>query len=159
MTEADLVEGLQAPPDCPSEVPSYSSASRLRVEMADTQGALPLGHALRRAGQVEPRTPVGQRSAASADLTAPALALLGIITELPARYSPEQLAASVGEDRVGLAGWIIDRILGTEADVDEASAKIQIARLCEGGLVRITPTRRLEANECGRKIWRKQKPG
>ena len=132
---------------------------RLRAQTGDEQGALPLGNILPGAGQVEPRTPVGQRSAASADLTAPALALLGIITELPSRYSPEQLAASVGEDRVGLAGWIIDRILGTEAEVDEATAKIQIARLCEGGWVRITPTHRLEATASGREIWRNQKPG
>jgi hypothetical protein len=94
----------------------------------------------------------------SADLSDSSLALLGIITELPSRYYPEQLAVSVGDDRVGLAGWIIDRILGQDVDLDESSVKIQIAELCHSGLVRISPTRRLEANETGRVLWQKHKP-
>jgi hypothetical protein len=64
----------------------------------------------------------------------------------------------VGEDRVGLAGWIIDRVLGEEADVDEETARNEIAGLCKRGLVRATPTRRLEASEEGRGLWLKQKP-
>jgi hypothetical protein len=68
------------------------------------------------------------------------------------------LAASVGNDRVGLAGWIIDRVLGEEADLDESSAKMEIAELCRRGLVRVTPTRRLEANDAGRCVWQKYKP-
>lgn len=85
-----------------------------------------------------------------------ALALLGIITELPSRYYPEQLAASVGGDRVGLAGWIVDQVLGREGDVDEAAAKEWIAGLCRLGLVRITPTRRLVATESGEAAWRQR---
>lgn len=86
-----------------------------------------------------------------------ALALLGIVTELPSRYYPEQLAASVGGDRVGLAGWIIDQVLGREADIDESAAKEEIAGLCRMGLVRITPTRRLEAEEAGAGVWRQRR--
>lgn len=74
-----------------------------------------------------------------------ALALLGIITELPSRYHPEQLAASVGGERVGLAGWIIDQVVGREADIDESVAREEIAGLCCMGLLRVTPTRRLVA--------------
>ncbi len=131
---------------------------RLRAEVTDEQGALPLNDSLTDAGQVGGRTPEDQRTPESAELSDSSLALLGIITELPSRYGPEQLAVSLGAERVGLAGWIIDRILGEDADVDESSAKILIEGLCRRGLVRITPTRRLEANESGRSVWQKQKP-
>lgn len=131
---------------------------RLRAGVADEQVALPLNSPLPRAGQVEEATPVGQGQAPGDDLSAASLALLGIITELPSRYGPDQLAASVGDDRVGLAGWIIDRVLGRDTDLDESSARMEIAGLCQRGLVRITPTRRLEANESGRGVWQRYKP-
>ena len=130
----------------------------MRAEITEGQGALPLGDSLTDAGQVGGRAPAEQPSPAGKELSDSSLALLGIITELPSRYGPEQLAVSLGAERVGLAGWIIDRVLGQDADVDESSAKILIAGLCQRGLVRITPTRRLEANESGRGIWQKQKP-
>ncbi len=131
---------------------------RLRAEIADEQGNLPLDDSLPHAVQIENRIPLDQRPLARAELSDSSLALLGIITELPSRYSPERLAVSVGDERVGLAGWIIDRLLGENADLDESSAKIKIAELCQRGLVRITPTRRLEANESGKGIWQKHKP-
>ena len=87
------------------------------------------------------------------DLPSARLALLGIIAELPSRYHPDQLSVSVGSERVGLAGWIVDRILGRDADLDEATTKLEIAALCEQNLVRITATRRLEATEKGARIW------
>ena len=83
----------------------------------------------------------------------PAIALLGIITELPSRYHPDGLAASVGSERVGLAGWIIDRTLGTAADLDEESAKLGIIELGERNLVRITATQKLEATGKGANLW------
>ena len=85
-------------------------------------------------------------------------ALLGIITELPNRYHPDGLAVSVGCERVGLAGWIVDRILGADADLDEESAKLGIADLCERNLVKITATRRLEATAEGVRLWYQSKP-
>jgi hypothetical protein len=84
------------------------------------------------------------------------LALLGIVTELSGRYSPEQLAASVGSERVGLAGWIIDRTLGTGADLDENTVKQALAELCERQLVQLSLTRRLEATEPGASLWHSQ---
>jgi hypothetical protein len=81
------------------------------------------------------------------------LALLGVVSELGGRYSPEQLAVSVGSERIGLAGWIIDRVLGAEADIDEANAKTAIAELCEQRLVRLSATRRLEATMQGLQVW------
>lgn len=91
-------------------------------------------------------------------LSPTAFALLGVVAELPERYGPEQLAASVGEERIGLAGWIIDRILGFDAELDEAVARNEIAALCEIGLLRNTPLRRLEASEEGAQLWRLNKP-
>ncbi len=85
------------------------------------------------------------------------LALLGIIAELPTRYHPDQLAASVGSERVGLAGWIVDRILGVDAEPDEETAKLGIADLCGQKLIEITETRRLKATGKGADLWRRLK--
>ncbi|MFN0123608.1 MAG: ribonuclease D [Blastocatellia bacterium] len=85
------------------------------------------------------------------------LALLGIITELSGRYSPEQLAASVGSERVGLAGWIVDQTLGPDADLDEGSARLEIAGLCEARLVGLSPTRRLESRPAGADMWKQNR--
>lgn len=94
----------------------------------------------------------------SPTLDSVALALLGIVSELGGRYSPEQLAASVGSERIGLAGWIIDRFLGIDMDLDEDAAKQEIAALCESGLIQISLSRRLEATAHGRGIWQQNKP-
>ncbi|MBI1760057.1 MAG: hypothetical protein HYR56_01345 [Acidobacteria bacterium] len=91
------------------------------------------------------------------DLETVSLALLGIIAELGGRYSPEHLAVSVGSERIGLAGWIIDRTLGAEADLDETSAKQAIGALCEQQLVRLSLTRRLEATTHGLQHWQARK--
>ena len=133
---------------------------RPRDARADTQSALPLEGTAPRLDEI-PIPAVGGGYAqdeprAGAALPDAALALLGIVAELPSRYYPEQLAASVGGDRVGLAGWIIDRVLGRDADVDESLAKEEIAGLCRLGLLRITPTRRLEATESGQSFWRQR---
>lgn len=87
-----------------------------------------------------------------------ALALLGVIVEVPSRYGPERLAASVGEKRVGLTGWIIDQSLGSEAEIDEDVAKDAIAHLCASGLVKLTTDRRLEASAKGRETWLRRRP-
>jgi hypothetical protein len=131
---------------------------RLRGPVREGQGALPLDAASPEGSKGAARDATLNPAAAGGALSETSLALLGIIAELPSRYGPEQLAASVGEDRVGLAGWIIDRLLGPKADVDEETARNEIAGLCESGLVRTTPTRRLEASEEGRGLWLKMKP-
>lgn len=150
---------------------------RLRAERTDEQVALPLDAVHPQGSQIgkpAPETseafeaavalplpvevlPRVSKERDSVALSASSLALLGIITELPSRYSPQQLAVSVGDVRVGLAGWIIDRTLGEDADIDESSAKEIIAELIESGLVGITPTRRLEASNSGRAMWLKHK--
>lgn len=132
---------------------------RPRAGTSDKQGALPLGGSSPGGSRTEERTSAATSSTAEKALPLASLALLGVISELPSRYSPEQLAVSVGDDRVGLAGWIVDRVFGEDAGIDEEAAKDGIARLCERGLVRTTPTRRLEASEAGRILWLEQKPG
>jgi hypothetical protein len=86
-----------------------------------------------------------------------ALSILGIVTELPLRYSPDQLSVSLGADRVGMAGWIVDSRLGKDTELDEETVKIMIADLCERCLLQITERRRLEATDIGTQIWRKLK--
>lgn len=83
--------------------------------------------------------------------------LLGIVAELPTRYSPDQLSVSLGSDRVGIAGWIADRHLGKDAELDEETVKMTIADLCEQALLSMTETRRLVATEAGMKMWQKRK--
>lgn len=129
---------------------------RPRGAADEGQGALPLDAAAPSAREARDAAP--DPAAPGGALSETSLALLGIIAELPSRYGPEQLAASVGEDRVGLAGWIIDRVLGREADVDADTARNEIAGLCESGLVVTTPTRGLEVSEEGRSLWLKMKP-
>jgi DNA polymerase I-like protein with 3'-5' exonuclease and polymerase domains len=101
---------------------------------------------------------VGSESLSSSTLDPTGLALLGIVSELGGRYSPEQLAASVGSERIGLAGWIVDRFIGVDTDIDEAAAKQEIAALCESGLMQISLSRRLEATESGQGFWLRNKP-
>jgi len=100
---------------------------------------------------------LAENSSAKSNLSETAIALLGIITELPTRYSPDALAASTGSERVGLAGWIIDRRLGTDAEPDEEEVKMAINSLCEENLVRITETRRLESTVTGERLWQQMK--
>ena len=100
---------------------------------------------------------IEMRALQSEELDQAALALLGVIAELHGRYSPEQLAASVGSERIGLAGWIMDQTLGTEIDVDEASARQVIANLCATGFTHISLTRRLEATDAGAQRWQQYK--
>lgn len=136
---------------------------RLKPLIESTQNLLPLGDSPARvesAYSIEPQA--GEFSSAAAqperpEATEEMMALLGIITELPSRYSPDGLAASVGGERVGLAGWIIDRRLGTDAEPDEETVKCAITGLCANGLIRITGSRRLEATETGAKLWQRIK--
>ena len=98
-----------------------------------------------------------ENSSSNSNLPDVAIALLGIITELPTRYSPDALAASLGAERVGLAGWIIDQRLGKDAEPDEEEVKMAINSLCERNFVRITETRRLESTSIGERLWRQMK--
>jgi hypothetical protein len=103
--------------------------------------------------EVEEKTTRDGADDAVEELNRQALAMLGIVVRLGGRYSPQQLAASVGSQRVGLAGLIIDRLLGADAEIDEESAKQLIEALCEKGFVRINSSRRLESTGAGNLLW------
>lgn len=136
-----------------------SAGYRPREEARSRQTALPLSDALPPAPDVGEELRIADvETPAAEELRAPAIALLGVVTELAGRYSPDRLAVSAGSERVGLAGWIIDRALGAEADLDEETARAEIAELCERDLVRLDAGRRLEATESGARLWRQVKP-
>jgi DNA polymerase III epsilon subunit-like protein len=134
---------------------------RLKSSSGSTQNLLPLD-------DLPPAVlPEGSQTSAVADavsaensspkfnLSEVEIAVLGIVAELPTRYSPDALAASTGIERVGLAGWIIDRRLGADAEPDEEEIKMAINNLCDRGLVKVTETRRLESTSGGERLWRK----
>lgn len=136
-----------------------SANYQLREVAQSTQTSLPLSEAehplpdlagVANAAKVEAST--------TEELNAPVRALLGVVTELNGRYSPERLAVSADMERVGLAGWVIDRVLGSEADLDEETARLGIAELIERGLVSLNAARRLEATESGTRLWARLKP-
>ena len=135
-----------------------SAGYQLREVSQSPPTLLPLSHASEPTpGLVDISNAVSESSAGEG-LRAPAIALLGVVSELAGRYSPDRLAVSAGSERVGLAGWIIDRALGSETDVDEESAKLAIAELCERGLVSLNAARRLEATASGERLWGQLKP-
>ena len=132
-----------------------SGRYQLKTPADSIQNLLPLGNLPPPVETSDARaTAINEDVSLKSGLSEEAIALLGIITELPTRYSPDSLAVSIGsETRVGLAGWIIDRRLGADAEPDEEAVKLAITGLCESGLVRITETRRLEATETGERLW------
>jgi hypothetical protein len=136
-----------------------SARYQLREALPSTQTSLPLSDAERLTPALSATPQVaGATAAASARLEAPATALLGVVTELPGRYSPERLAVSADSERVGLAGWIMDQVLGREVDLDEDTVKLCIGELLERRLVSLDAARRLEATEAGRRLWVELKP-
>ncbi len=134
----------------------------LRSPISSKQNPLPLDVMPVIAPTVVPEVaaltpPLDELPSIKTDLTEEAIAVLGIVSELPTRYSPDGLAASVGTMRVGLAGWIIDRRLGVDAEPDAETIKLAIAELCGKALIEITETRRLQATKSGVEMWREVK--
>ena len=74
-------------------------------------------------------------------------ALLRIVMEFPGRYSPHQLAASAGAERSGMMGWILDRTIGPDEEIEETNVRQEISALSEGGLIKLTPSGRLHPGE------------
>jgi hypothetical protein len=131
---------------------------RPRAWDKEAQGDLPLAGSPGGADEVLSPASEAEGLFAGVGPDGAALALLGVIVEVPSRYGPERLAASVGGDRVGLAGWVVDRVLGGEAEIDEDAAREAIAYLCASGLVKLTADRRLEASAEGREAWLTRRP-
>lgn len=136
-----------------------SANYQLPLMAPSAQTSLPLSDVEQTArGLFEVPEVAGAKAATAEGLNTPAQALLGVVVELNGRYSPERLAVSAGTERVGLAGWIIDRVLGRDADLDEDTAKLGIAELIERRLVSLSAARRLEATESGVRLWDQVKP-
>jgi hypothetical protein len=136
-----------------------SATYHLRETAPSTQTSLPLSDQARPTpGPADITKVAGVEASAAEGLNAPAIALLGVVTELTGRYSPDRLAVSAGSERVGLAGWIIDQVLGAETDLDEDTVKLGISELVERGLVSLNAGRRLEATGSGARLWIKLKP-
>ncbi len=114
---------------------NLNGASGLRRRIDSAQNLLPLDA---ESVGIEPKTSrvlsSVEKPNQQPELTDEAVAILGIITELPSRYNLDGLAASIGSERVGLAGWIVDRRLGVNAELDDETVKIAISGLCESGL-------------------------
>ena len=130
---------------------------RFRKNVLSEQGLLPLNDIQETTNPITTILPKAKEFTFETELTNLSAALLGIVAELPTRYSPDSLAVSLGADRVGLAGWIIDRRLGVETELDEETIKLAIAELCERKLVQITEMRRLKATEQGAQTWQNLK--
>jgi ribonuclease D len=137
-----------------------SANYQLRETAQSTQTSLPLSDAAHPAPALVERPQVANAEVTSAaeELNAPVTALLGVVSEMAGRYSPERLSVSAGSERVGLAGWIIDGVLGAETDIDEETAKLAVAELLERGLVSLNASRRLEATSSGLRLWTQLKP-
>ncbi len=101
-------------------------------------------------GDVPPAVVV---AGSAGDLSQLALALLGIVIELDGRYSPEHLSASVGAERVGMAGWMIDRFLGPDHEVEDDDVRQAVEGLCRSGLLSLSESRRLTATGAGRQLY------
>lgn len=134
------------------ELPAQSGSPRKQ------QVALPLSDGKLRINIEKQRAAGKPVLQVSSDLSPAGLALLGIVSELNGRYSPEQLAVSVGSERIGLAGWIVDKILGGDEDIEENTAKQEITDLCERGFIQISLSRRLEVTSGGSELWKQMKP-
>lgn len=84
---------------------NLNGASGLRRRIDSAQNLLPLDA---ESVGIEPKTSrvlsSVEKPNQQPELTDEAVAILGIITELPSRYNPDGLAASIGSERVGLAG-------------------------------------------------------
>jgi hypothetical protein len=132
---------------------------QLRPRVEKTQQSLSLKDADPRVAAPDAGAPeLSQLASEIGELNPCAFALLGVIAELGGRYSPEHLLASVRSERIGLAGWIIDHTLGADVDIDELTAKQELAALINKGLARLSLSRRLEATAAGLKFWADHKP-
>jgi hypothetical protein len=142
---------------------NLNGAFQLKDSIASPQALLPLSDSPETLisptiQDVDVKSKAGEKdSKAETGLSLSSQALLGIVAELPTRFHPDKLSVSVGSERIGLAGWIIDRFLGKDSDLDEETAKIVITDLCDQNLIRITPTRRLEATDKGSRLWQQLK--
>lgn len=86
------------------------------------------------------------------------LAALGLVVKKPHYYSPTGLIVAIGKERSGLAGWIINTILGEDAEIEAQEAQQAITGLLTQGLLRLDEYARCEASQAGSELWQASKP-
>ncbi|MBS1812355.1 MAG: hypothetical protein JST84_29590 [Acidobacteria bacterium] len=85
------------------------------------------------------------------------LAALGLVAKKPHYYSPSALVVAIGNERSGLAGWIVRAFLGEDADIEEADAQLSIANLMAQGVMTLDSFRRCEITPAGDELWQRCK--
>lgn len=86
------------------------------------------------------------------------LAALGLVVKKPNYYSPTSLVVAIGNERSGLAGWIVNTLLGATAEVEDQDARHSIAALLKLDLIRLDSYGRCEASTEGANLWLGSKP-
>jgi hypothetical protein len=107
--------------------------------------------------QAPPRQPALAKSAPSAPSTpAPvdsgvlpplAKAILSIVSQMSGRYSRQQLAVTIGSERAGLVGWILDQTIGPDQSPDHPTIVTQIETLLQLKKIKINEDGRLEPEQ------------
>ena len=107
--------------------------------------------------EAPPRQPALAKSAPSAPSTpAPvdsgvlpplAKAILSIVSQMSGRYSRQQLAVTIGSERAGLVGWILDQTIGPDQSPDHPTIVTQIETLLELKKIKINEDGRLEPEQ------------
>ena len=69
-------------------------------------------------------------------------AILSIVSQMSGRYSRQQLAVTIGSERAGLVGWILDQTIGPDESPDQPTIVSQIESLLQ--------QRKIKINEDGR---------
>ena len=60
------------------------------------------------------------------------------------RYSRQQLAVTIGSERAGLVGWILDQTIGPDQSPDQVTIVSQIESLLQQRKIKINEDGRLE---------------
>jgi hypothetical protein len=71
-------------------------------------------------------------------------AILSIVSQMSGRYSRQQLAVTIGSERAGLVGWILDQTIGPDQSPDQVTIVSQIESLLQQRKIKINEDGRLE---------------
>ncbi|MFN7929109.1 MAG: hypothetical protein U0Y68_14420 [Blastocatellia bacterium] len=86
------------------------------------------------------------------------LAALGLVVKKPHYYSPTSLLVAIGQERSGLADWIVRGLLGDAAEVEDGEAQLAITNFLLRGLLVLDAYRRCAASPAGAALWQATKP-
>ncbi len=86
------------------------------------------------------------------------LAALGLVVKKPNYYSPASLVVAIGKERSGLAGWIVNTLVGEQVEIEEREAQQIIAKFLTRGWLTLDSYARCEASPAGHDLWHLAKP-